>query len=196
MLFDISGSIIRPLQIFFSIVVLGGGLGIVAGAGGGAIYGLFVGLTFLYDIFAFRPIGSFEPWYQDLYLGMFMLLYPAILSAIFGAPLGLVVGLLGGVILGLLLVIFQAWFHVHGFRQTIFGLSFLYGFLAIIFVLREFVPNGLPRWTGDPRENPGLLDSLLFPFLPAVLAGLAAAIVSRQIMNWYQTQLHGVNRNV
>ncbi len=185
------------LKLLGSTTVLGGGLGIVAATILGATYGAVVGITFLADIFSSSPSGAFRPFYEDIVAGLMFVFMVSNFGLVLALPFGFFGGLGGGLLLGIFThIFFYPPSDVQQYHKILGVTSAIYGVLASVIPATRFFGTVLPTWHGGPRGKVDFSLYLLYPILPALLAGLGAVFVSQRIAKWYEREFDkGVTPN-
>ncbi len=169
-------------KLFWNTTWRGGAWGLLAGTMLGTAYGaVFANVLLLSGLFAQMPT-AFES-SDALRVGVvipFLALIGAIMGALFGVPTGFVVGALNGLLIGM---ITRAFFFpprdARTYRRVIATTSALFTGIASwlgFFAIMLFYANR------DKANVPILAVGVL---IPALIAGVAAAFISREIARWY-----------
>jgi hypothetical protein len=173
------------VKIMLGTTWRGAGLGLLAGALGGASYGaIFANVLFAFGIMSQAP---FEVKPQDVVGALAAVvifgLIGSVMGALFGVPSGLVVGVTGGLLVGVLTrVFFYPLKNARQYRWVIAGTSGAFtGIVAwfCFFSIMLFYAN-------KNAANVGGLAIIVI--IPALIAGLGAGLMSRLIANWYESE--------
>lgn len=163
----------------------GGAWGLLAGTMLGTFYGaIFANGLFFFGWLSQAPIefhGEDAP--RAIFAMFLMALIGSVTGALFGVPTGFVVGLLNGLLLG---IITRAFFYplrdAQTYRRVIILTSAAFTAIASwlgFFVIMLFYAN-------TAKANVPVLA--LGGVIPALIAGIAAALISRLIARWYERQ--------
>lgn len=170
-------------RLLFGATWRGGGLGLVAGAMGGATYGaLFANAMFF---IGFITESQLPPELKDapgaIAAVVILAFIGSVMGAMFGMPVGALVGLLDGLLIGIVTRLF--FFPLRDAK-----------IYRRVMALICFIVTASASWVGFMLiwiflSNQGKANFTVFSLIsaiPALIAGVAATLLSRVIARWYE----------
>ncbi len=160
--------------------------GLLTGTLGGAAYGVVFTNGLYIFVMIFQPEllqSKNEP--TGITAFVLLVLFGAIMGVLFGLPIGLLVGILDGLLIGIVTrVLFYPLRHVRAYRWTVVlvsavftGIATWFGFMQIELFLEMMA-----------RSESDFNRLVIFFLVPALIASVAAAFISRSIARWYETE--------
>lgn len=171
-------------KLLWGMTWRGGALGLLGGTMLGTAYGaIFANALLLARLAQEWQTLSAENFVPGLAAVLLLALIGAVMGALFGVPTGLLVGALNGLLVGVLTRAFffpprdaRTYRRVIALASALFtGIASWIGFLAIML----FYAN---------REKADVPMLAVIVLIPALIAGVAAAFISRVIARWYENR--------
>ncbi|MBI5650114.1 MAG: hypothetical protein HZC40_06675 [Chloroflexi bacterium] len=170
------------LKLLLGTTWRGGVFGLIAGTLGGATYGaIFANAIFLFRLAQEWSTLGAENFIPGIAVVLILAFIGSIMGALFGVPTGFIVGLLNGLLVGIVTrVFFFPLRDAKTFRRVIAMVSALFTGIASWFCFFAIILFYSNR---DKADVPMLA---LIVTLPALIAGVASALISRAIAGWYE----------
>ncbi|MBI5302584.1 MAG: hypothetical protein HY868_10635 [Chloroflexi bacterium] len=173
------------IKLLFGTTWRGGAWGLLGGTMLGTAYGaIFANVLFAFGLAAQAPFDLQRDDIPRAIVAVLVLaLIGSVMGALFGVPTGLVVGLLDGLLIGIVTRVFffplkdaKTYRRVIAITCAVFTtIAAWLGFFAIMLFYAD-----------RDKANVGTLA--LAVTLPALIAGVASAFISRVIARWYEQE--------
>lgn len=173
-------------KLLFGTTWRGGVFGLIAGTALGLLYGaVFFNALLFFGWLSEMPV-NFES-SDALRMGVvvpFLALIGAIMGGAFGIPTGFAVGLLNGLLVGLITrLFFFPLRDTRTYRRTIMLISTVFTAIASWFGFYAM----MLLYANIEKANVPMLALIIT--LPAVIAGMAAGLISQIGARWYEREL-------
>ena len=180
----------NTIKLIWNTTWRGGAWGLLAGASLSMAYGATFANLLVFGGMITQPLGEFQP--GDIPAVIFVIFFMAfigtIMGGIFGIPTGFTVGAMNGFLFGIITRLFfypprnlRVYHAVMALSSGLFtAIASWVGFILI--------------WQLYMNEEKGDLGAgVVMVTIPAIIAGIAAAFMSRLGYKWYEKQLSSTN---